>query len=102
MNDLDKQALKIKELESDIGRLRFRVSKLEEYIEANMDPPPMRVEVVPSSIVGVAAEMGATIAEARNITRSSKESARSLRRVVSPQDDTGTHKTVESDDKTSK
>lgn len=95
MNDFDKLIKRVADLESELTKLRFRVGRLEDTVEYNMDPKPIQVEVVPPSVVAVAAEMGATMAEAQRITRSSKESARNLRRVVSPQDDTGQHKTAE-------
>jgi len=94
--DLDALQRKIKDLEIEFNKLRFRLGRLEEHVEYNMEPKPVKIEVVPPSVVAVAAEMGATLAEAKTITRSSKESARDLRRVVAPQDDTGKHKTSDS------
>lgn len=96
MNDFDKLLRKVQDLESELNKLRFRIGRLEDTVEHNMEPRSIQVEVVSSAIVGAAAEMGATLAEAKHITKSSKESARSLRRVVSPQDDTGQHKTADS------
>jgi len=102
MTEFDKWIKRIQDLESELNKLRFRVGRIEDTVEHNMDPKPIKVEVVPPRMVAVAAEMGATMNEAKNITRSSKESARSLRRVVSPEDDTGQHSTADALTKPSK
>jgi len=78
----------LSELRREIFMLVGRVGRLEGRVEEAIDAPPIERRVVPASVVGAAAQLGEELTEGRRITRASKASAQSLRRAVSPDDDT--------------
>ena len=90
--DLDRLTDEVRELRTELYRLVGRVARLEERIERAIEAPPVEKKVVPPSVVGDAAALGAELAGARREVRTARESARSLRRVVSPDEDTGKFK----------
>lgn len=80
------------ELRRELFHLIGRVRRLEDRIELAIEAPPIEKRVVPPSVVGTAAKLGEELVEGRRIVREVHESARSLRRVVSPEDTTGSHR----------
>ena len=88
LNDLEE---KLRRLAMDFSALVGRVARLEERIELAIDAPPVEKRVVPASVVGAAAQLGEELGEGRRVARSSKESARNLRRAISPEDVTAEH-----------
>lgn len=85
-------AAELAELRRELFTLIGRVRRLEDRIEDAIEAPPIEKRVVPPSVVGAAAQLGEELTEGRRIVREARESARSLRRVVSPEDTTGSHR----------
>lgn len=94
MTTTDEILLAIKRLREEVSALRGRLIMLEDQVTAAIEAPPIERRVVPPSVVGSAAALGEDLADVRRIARSSHESARALRRVVSPADDTGRYQTL--------
>lgn len=80
------------ELRRELFTLIGRVRRLEDRIEDAIEAPPIEKRVVPPSVVGAAAQLGEELTEGRRITREVRESARSLRRAIAPEDTTGSHR----------
>ncbi len=87
MSDLDKALEQLKELRQEVFMLIGRVARLEERVELAIDAPPIIKNVVPPSVVGTAAALGAELADVRRDARGIRESAQGLRRVVAPSED---------------
>jgi hypothetical protein len=95
MTDFDDLKDRVIRLEQQVARLAMRQSLSEERVDQAIEAPPYTRNVVPPNVIGAAAALGEELAESRKIARSAKESARNLRRVVSPEDDTARHQVDE-------
>lgn len=91
MSDVDELRRRIQQLEHGLARANFRIGSLEAFIEANFEPPAKFIEVTTPAAIGAAAELGQALGEARDAAKGAKASARGLRRIVAPEDDTGQH-----------
>jgi hypothetical protein len=87
----DELVAEVAELRRELFGLIGRVRRLEDRIEDAIEAPPIEKRIVPPSVVGAAAQLGEELTEGRRITREAKESARSLRRALAPDDTTGSH-----------
>jgi len=87
----DQILAELKELRREVFMLIGRMNRIESRIEEAIDAPTVERLVVPASVVGTAAQLGEELTEGRRITKAAKESAKNLRRVVSPEDDTGSY-----------
>lgn len=92
MKTTDELVAEVAELRRELFVLIGRVRRLEDRIEDAIEAPPIEKRIVPPSVVGAAAQLGEELTEGRRITREAKESARSLRRALAPDDATGSHK----------
>lgn len=88
----DEIVTELAELRRELFTLIGRVRRLEDRIEEAIEAPPVEKRVVPPSVVGAAAQLGEELVEGRRIGRAVHESARSLRRVIAPEDSTGSHR----------
>ena len=89
--DLDRALQRIARLEGELNQLRLRVGALEDFIEQRFEPPARPSHEPPRVDAGHAVTLGSALSETRGEIRSAKESARNLRRVISPENDTGRH-----------
>lgn len=92
MKTTDELVAEVAELRRELFGVIGRVRRLEDRIEDAIEAPPIEKRIVPPSVVGAAAQLGEELTEGRRITREAKESARSLRRALAPDDTTGSHK----------
>lgn len=92
--DLDRAIARIARMESELGQFRLRVGALEEFVNQRFDPPHVPRARQDS---GAAVELGAALSETKREVRQAKDSARNLRRLVSPENDTGQHELPESE-----
>jgi len=88
----DEIVAELAEFRRELFTLIGRVRRLEDRIEEAIEAPPIEKRIVPPSVVGAAAQLGEELTEGRRITREVKESARSLRRAIAPDDITSSHK----------
>jgi len=93
--DIDDLRERLIRLESQVARLTMRVALFEDRVDQAIEAPAIERKVVPPNVIGAAAALGAELAESRQLNRSAHDSARNLRRVISPEDTTAKHQIEE-------